>query len=140
MLSQIYNLAKKPVQLPANRLPDSLMQMLNKTPSIQSINEDWVNYHLLNKKRESITLMTQKRKNLVNPILEAQKVEIKALKESTKFKKERATSERAQQEAILAGASESGAPAHTEGTTPISKVSDLSTTLLSYEQTPIHKG
>lgn len=48
--------------------------------------------------------------------------------------KERATHEKEQQEAMLARAYGSGAPAHTEGATPTTMVSDVLTTLLSSEQ------
>lgn len=39
--SNMANLAKKPVQLPPPALPESLMQMLNQAPPVQSLDEVW---------------------------------------------------------------------------------------------------
>lgn len=53
---------------------------------------------------------------------------------SQRFERERATREKEQQEAMLDGASGSGEPTQTKGTTPITEVSDVPSTLLISEQ------
>lgn len=53
---------------------------------------------------------------------------------------EQATRAKKQHDSMLAGASESRSPAHTEGTTPITEVSNVFSTQVSSEREPSYKG
>uniref|UniRef100_M1DGK6 Integrase core domain containing protein n=1 Tax=Solanum tuberosum TaxID=4113 RepID=M1DGK6_SOLTU len=113
MRTQIANLDEKPAQVPTPVMPESLMQMLSRAPSTQTLDDLW---------GETPTSKSGKRKHITGELdeetptdaaREARRQEKRARRALKREAREKEAFDQRQRDAALVGGSGSGAPAST---------------------------
>uniref|UniRef100_M1DZX7 Uncharacterized protein n=1 Tax=Solanum tuberosum TaxID=4113 RepID=M1DZX7_SOLTU len=110
MPAQVAKQAEQPVQVPTPIMPESLMKIFDEQPTTQSLDDIWgkLPKNKYGKRKKKVGESDDELP--VDLSREVRRQEMKARKASRKDAREKEALEKQQRDAVLAGASGSGAP------------------------------